>query len=135
MTDVVTVLGQQVPVEYSRIDMAKITSAFDGDPRSLTRTLQANPFVIKLDFPVPVPISEIITTIGSPATRITVAITRSDGTQAEYQVEVQELSQSIRPVPLAFGEQEDVSTLTLSILSINEPEPTHVHVWEISFEQ
>ncbi len=135
MTDLLPLLGQQVPVEYSRIDMAEIISAFDGDPRTLTRTLQANPFVIKLEFPSPVKISEVITTIGSPATQITASIIRPDGSQVEYQTAVEELSQSIRPVPLAFGKLEEVSTLTLSILSINEQEPTHVHVWEIIFKE
>jgi len=135
MTDVLTLLGQQVPVEYSRIDMAEINSAFDGDPRTLTRTLQVNPFIIKLEFPNPVKISEVITTVGSPATQITASIIRPDGSQVEYQTAVEELSQSIRPVPLTFTKQEDVSTLTLSILSINEQEPTHVHVWEIIFKE
>lgn len=135
MTDLLPLLGQQVPMEYSRIDMAEIISAFDGDPRTLTRTLQANPFVIKLEFPSPVKISEVITTIGSPATQITASIIRPDGSQVEYQTAVEELSQSIRPVPLTFTKQEDVSTLTLSILSINEQEPTHVHVWEIIFKE
>jgi len=135
MTDLLPLLGQQVPVEYSRIDMAEIISAFDGDPRTLTRTLQANPFVIKLEFPSPVKISEVITTIGSPATQITASIIRPDGSQVEYQTAVEELSQSIRPVPLAFSKLEEVSTLTLSILSIDEQEPTHVHVWEIIFKE
>ncbi len=135
MTDIVSLLGQQVPVEFSRIDMAEISSAFDGDERSLTRTLQANPFVIKLDFPVPVKISEVITTVGSPATQISVSITRPDGSQVEYQAAVEQLSQSIRQVPVAFGKPEEVSTLSINILSIDEQEPTHVHVWEISLKQ
>ena len=102
MTDVIPLFGQEVPVEFSRIDMGKIISAFDGDERTLTRTLQANPFVVKLDFPVPVKISEVITIIGSPATQITVAITRPDGSQVEYQGAVETLSQSIRQVPVSL---------------------------------
>jgi hypothetical protein len=135
MQDIVPLFGQEVPVEFSRIDMAKITSVFDGDKRTLTRTLEANPFVIKLNFPVPVKISEVITTIGSPATQITVTIQRPDGSQVEYQAAVEELSQSIRQLPVVFGKPEEVSTLIFSILSIDEQEPTHVHVWEISFKQ
>jgi len=135
MQDVVSLFGQEVPVEFSRIDMAKIVSAFDGDERTLTRTLQANPFVIKLAFPNPVKISEVITTIGSPATQITVTVKRPDGSQVEYQAAVEQLSQNIRQLPVIFGKTEEVSTLTISILSIDEKEPTHVHVWEISFKQ
>ena len=135
MTDSVPLFGQDVPVEFSRIDMAKILSAFDGDERTLTRTLQANPFVIKLEFPLPVKISEVITIIGSPATQITASITRPDGSQVEYRTAVEQLSQSIRPVPLTFSKSEEVISLTLSILSIDEQEPSHVHVWEISFKQ
>jgi hypothetical protein len=135
MQDLIPLLGQEVPVEFSRIDMAKIASAFDGDERTLTRTLQANPFVIKLAFPNPVKISEVITTIGSPATQITVTVKRPDGSQVDYQAAVEQLSQSIRQLPVVFGKPEEVSTLIFSILSIDEQEPTHVHVWEISFKQ
>ncbi|HSN94163.1 MAG TPA: hypothetical protein VLR89_03765, partial [Anaerolineaceae bacterium] len=135
MNDTIPLLGQDVPVEFSRIDLGKIISAFDNDERSVTRTLQANPFVIKLEFPVPVKISQVTSTIGSPATQITVVITRPDGSQVEYQASVEQLSQSIRQLPVVFGKVEDVSKLTISILSIDEKEPAHVHVWEISFEQ
>jgi len=48
---------------------------------------------------------------------------------------VEQLSQSIRQLPVIFDKVEEVSTLTISILSIDEQEPTHVHVWEISFKQ
>lgn len=55
--------------------------------------------------------------------------------KSEYQAAVEQLSQSIRQLPVIFGKSEEVSSLTLSVLSIDEQEPTHVHVWEISFKQ
>lgn len=133
MYDSVQLFGQTVAVEFSRIDMAKISAIFDGDQRSLTRTLRSNPFIIKLKFPEPVQISQATTTIGSPATQITMTAERPDGSQTEVETRVISIPDSIRPVPLMFEHPEEVSTLTLRILSIGEQEPTHVHVWELVF--
>ena len=47
--------GQQVSVAHSVLDINEIGHAFDGDPTTLIRTLEANPLKIVLSYPEPSP--------------------------------------------------------------------------------
>lgn len=43
--------GEMVEVKHSRLDIGRIENVFDGDPNSLARGMEANPFVFELTFP------------------------------------------------------------------------------------
>ncbi|MEA4811495.1 MAG: hypothetical protein VB108_02860 [Anaerolineaceae bacterium] len=135
MQDTIMLFGQEVAAEFSRIDMAKIAAAFDNDERSLTRTYEANPFLITLKFPQPVHIHAVISTIGSPHTQIKISITRPDGSNGEYIAEAPERNNAIRPLEVDFGKVEALIQMQISIHSVDEKEPTHVHIWDIQFKE
>ncbi len=54
------------------MDINEIAHAFDGDPTTLIRTLEANPLKIVLSYPEPVQLQSATLLIGGPPTRITV---------------------------------------------------------------
>lgn len=68
-------LGQQVDITYSRLDLGTIAHIFDGDNATPLRTLEVNPLQISIDLSQPVDLQKVIAMVGAPATRLCAAIT------------------------------------------------------------
>lgn len=127
-------LGQRVSITYSRLDLGTIAHIFDGNHATPIRTLEANPLEIEIDFPQPVDLHKITTLVGSPATRFTIIIEQPGNGQPLSFTETVSSSDQIRPITIDFGSSYQVSRLMISIENINEPVPTHVHLWELILE-
>jgi len=127
-------LGQRVNITFSRLDLGTIAHIFDGDNATPMRTLEANPLEIKIDFPEPVTLQKVTAMVGAPATRLYVAIILADSGQKLIFTEAVPSSDQIRPILIDLGTRYQISQLTVWIESINEPEPTHVHLWELILE-
>lgn len=121
---------QWVQVEHSVLDMNEIAQAFDGDPATLVRTLEANPLQIILHFPKPITLQGAVLTIGGPPTRV--ALTAFlDGEKLD--TIVQEVGQSsvTRELELNFKTPLIADELRIEVLSVNDGEISHVHLWEV----
>lgn len=125
--------GTPVTVEFSQLDMGEINLAFDGDPASLVRTYEANPFKLNITFAEPRTLSGLRLRIGGVATRVSALVyvageklPRSFSAEAGDSVAPQNLD-------LNFFQPRDVSRIQLEILSIRDQEPAHVHLWEVTF--
>ena len=127
-------LGQHVTITFSRLDLGTIAHIFDGDNATPMRTLEANPLEIVIDFPKPIELSSVTALVGAPATRLSVAITIDGSGQKLIFTEAVPSSDQIRPISVDFGTRYQISQLKVWIESINEPEPTHVHLWELILE-
>ena len=130
----VEVLGQLTTITYSRLDLGTIAHIFDGDELTPMRTLEANPLEITIVFPEPVELQRLTALVGSPATRLSVSMELANGNVAPFFTEQIASSDNIRPVLVEFGSAYQVKQLTVWIESINEEEPTHVHLWELVLE-
>jgi len=127
-------LGQSVSITYSRMDLGTIAHIFDNNTATPMRTLEANPLEISIDFSAPIELQNVTAMVGSPATRLSVTIVLSDSGEELTFSETVSSSEQIRPISVDFGSVYQISNLTVSIESINEPEPTHVHLWELILE-
>ncbi len=127
-------LGQQATLTYSRLDLGTIAHIFDGNNSTPMRTFEANPLVISIDFPQPTELRKVTAMVGSPATRLSITIALSESGEKLTFSESVSSSVQIRPISVDFGSIYQISNLTVSIESINEPEPTHVHLWELILE-
>ena len=67
--------GSRTLVRYPVLDMGSIELVFDGDPNTLARTLEANPFVIELVFPTARPVSGVSLGLGSAYLQVRVSLT------------------------------------------------------------
>ena len=125
--------GQQAAVRYSLLDMGRIQDLWDGSPRSVARTFEANPFVIELTFEQPRSLSGLDLVIGD--------------TEANLQLELYP-AQGGDPLKLEFGLAGSVETpaasvdfgqtvvasgLRLVYNDLRQAEPAHVHLWELIF--
>ncbi len=71
--------GVLADVRFSRLDMGVIRQAFDGDFATPIRTLEANPFVIELDFKEPITVSKISLRVGGTTTSASLYLEAADG--------------------------------------------------------
>ena len=127
-------LGQQVNITYSRLDLGTIAHIFDGDNATPMRTLEANPLQISIEFSQPVDLQKLTAMVGSPATRLSATIVIDESRQELTFTQTVSSSDQIRPIVVDLGTIYQVSQLTVWIESINDPEPTHVHLWELILE-
>ncbi len=125
--------GTALMVSYSQLDMGEIKSAFDGDPATLIRTYEANPFKINLTFDQPRTLNGLRLRIGGVATRVSALVyVKGESVPRNFSVEALE-SPVPHTVDLDFLAARDVQSIQLEILNVRDSEPAHVHLWEITF--
>jgi hypothetical protein len=132
-TDIISILGQPVRVQYSPLDMNEIVHAFDGDTATLVRTLEANPLQLILTFPESVDLSSVTLFIGGTPTRMTVTA-YSQGEKLDIAVKEVGQSSALREEILPFGKDITLDELQIEVLSVNDGEIAHVHLWEVVLE-
>lgn len=132
-TKLVNIDGQQVEVTYPRLDIGDIQMAFDGDPRSLCRTMAANPAVFDLKFPQPRRIEGLALVFGSTQIEVTVSASAPAGPERFYRFR---LGGSVDHPQGDFTFPEPVTTsqLHIEILDMQQGQPGNVHFWEITFD-
>jgi 4-amino-4-deoxy-L-arabinose transferase-like glycosyltransferase/predicted DNA-binding antitoxin AbrB/MazE fold protein len=124
--------GESVQVEYSMLDMGQIEHVFDGDRNTVARTLEANPFVIRLIFPETRDLEGISLIMGSLNGEFVVkAYASPDAEPIEYRYD---FKGSVAEPEAQFDFDQSVSAqiLHLEILDPHSSEPAHIHVWEIN---
>lgn len=123
--------NQPVKVHYSYIDMGEIGLVFDGDPYTLTRTYEANPFVIELSFPDARRLSGISVIIGSIEAQVKALVyTSTDQAPEEFSI-TQKGSVEQPEVRLDFFKPIEANVLRVEVSDVHQDEPAHVHIWEI----
>ncbi len=131
ITGQITLNGQNVQVKYPHLDMGNVIHAFDGDTATLIRTLEANPAVIELQFPEPVRINGLYLKFGSTEALVTVQLDPIDGPSPIEYSTLMEGSVEKPDGTIDFGEPVTTQRITLMIEDTRQPEPGHVHIWEI----
>ncbi len=131
--DEVLIEGQTVQVEHSVLDMNEIDQAFDGDLTTLIRTLEANPLKILLHFTEPIQLQGAALTIGGPPTRVTLTAYRAGEKLESVFAEVGPATVT-REIELRFDEALTADEIRMEVLSVNDGEISHVHLWEVVLE-
>ena len=129
----VKLLGQVAEVTYPKLDIGQVADAFDGDPATLIRTFEANPLNLTLAFNDPVELQAITVWLGNVRSAIRVELIDSQGQHYQFQA-FDAGTEAIHPIRLEFGEKLTVKSLNLSVESLDEREPVHVHLWDVAFE-
>ena len=124
---------QEVTAKHSPLDIGVIGQAFDGDELSIIRGFEANPLEVKLELIESARVSKVTVYVGAPPTGLTVTLTTADGQTVTRSVEA-EGSEVVRPVSVAFAPPVQAMVINLAISNLGEPEPAHVHVWEVVIE-
>ncbi len=125
--------GSPVQAAYSTLDMGQIRDVFDGNPSTLIRTREANPLKLVVTFASPRDLRGVTTLVGGEPTRLTVSLTVNG--RAEPVIFSQEVGAAPNPrgMSLDFDAAYQVVQATLEVLSTQDAEPAHVHLWEATF--
>ncbi len=126
-------LGQVVEVTNPMLDIGQIADAFDGDRATLIRTFEANPLNLTLEFGAIVEIQAITVWLGNARSAISVELIDDLGQRHQFQA-FDAGTEAIHPIRLDFGEKLAVKSFNLSVESLDEREPVHVHLWDVFFE-
>ncbi len=125
--------GENIQVAYPELDINEIQAAFDGDPTSLIRTLEANPLKLVVTFSKQIPINSVTLRIGGTPTHITLSAV-SCGNQCQKISRQVGSSPTTRDITLKFGNTLLIDQLEIEIFNPHDGEIAHVHLWEVSYE-
>ncbi len=126
--------GVLTTVEYSYLDMGEIGHIFDGDKRTVIRTLEANPMQINMEWKAPHSVKSILVLIGGTTTTLTVRAYNQKGKLIFEQTKEWKEDPNPRTVMVDFPEVLTISRLEMDVLNTYDSEPSHVHLWEITLQ-
>jgi len=131
-----TIDGEQVKVRYSYLDSdfqdKSIALVFDHDPLTLTKTFEANPFVIEMTFPEPRMLNGFSIIIGAAKLQITLKCYSGAGAQPiVYKFEMQ----GTRRQPERSFDLPAPTRIQILQVEVLDPKPndqTKVHIWDLT---
>jgi len=126
--------GDPVQVQFSMLDMGSIDLVFDGDEKTVARTLEANPFVIELIFPEEHQFSGYKMVLGSADSRVTAILYSTEGGQPAQSVADFDGSPSSPELDVNFGQTIPAQKVQFEVFQPYTGVPSNVHVWEIEFK-
>jgi 4-amino-4-deoxy-L-arabinose transferase-like glycosyltransferase len=126
--------GEVVKVAYSLLDMGTVNSLFDNDDNSVARTLASNPFKIQVTFPKPDTFTGLRLRVGGVQQRITVYVYPPGSDQPVTFTQDKEQTPDPRDVIFNFNQSITADRIFIEVLSVNDTEPAHIHVWTVAFQ-
>lgn len=129
----ITLDGQTIHVNYSRIDGGNLQNIFDGDPYTLMRGLEANPMIVQLEFPVARTLTGLdLTTATMTDFTVTIKLYGQDSVNPViYEQNFKNLP-SDPTTNFNFDRgPENVKKLVVEIKHNTLEDPTHIHIREL----
>jgi hypothetical protein len=127
----VTVEGEPVLLRHSKLDLGDPGAMFDGDPATVARTEEANPFVVEWEFPAPRTFRELAIRIGGTEERVTIRLSESrDSEPVTYSATLRGTIQQ-PTVFLKFSRPTRARLVRIEVYDPLRPEPDHIHIFDI----
>lgn len=123
-----------VQVRFPYLDMGSIKNVFDGNLDTLIRTLEANPLRLEIDLPEQRKVNGMEVHIGGTATKVTIELQDEDGEELLALSKTAMAEPDSRTLSFNLKVPLQVSHIRLAVDSINDSEPAHVHLWEVSLK-
>lgn len=125
--------GRSITVSHSQFDMGSAADLFDGNNETVTRTLEANPMRINIDFGNQKALNGVTLRVGGVESRLTVTVFPVDEPNPVVFSADKEQTVDPQDVSISFGKVLMSARMDIEVLSVNDSEPAHVHVWEVTF--
>jgi hypothetical protein len=122
--------GISAEVSYSYLDMGPINLIFDQDVDTMARTMEANPFVVKIEYSQTVNLQSCTALIGGTPTDVYLELYDDQEELLGQYHQQYDATPNPRTVDLAILPQNGVSEVVFKIKNSNDGEPAHVHLWE-----
>ena len=129
----VVAAGQRLVVRHSIIDSGSAEGLFDGDVGTLLRGLEANPFVLEIEFPRPRPMKTLALDLGRMDGEIRVEIFPEEGSSRRFARSVQNRMEDTHQ-EFSFGDTPvSVKKIRVEVEEPGVPEPQHFEIREVAF--
>ncbi len=124
--------GETVLVRHSQIDMGAVQFAFDQDTFTLMRGLEANPFLLEIEFPSPRQVSSMRAEFGLVNIQVTAKLlSSSEGNPVVYEKAFLNTSGNA-PVAMEFNKGPDtVTRIKFEFLNVQSGETANIHIREL----
>ncbi len=126
--------GTLIQVRYSRLDMGEIEHAFDGQPGTLIRTLEANPLVLNVMFDQPQSLQSLTARIGGVPGKVVVWVYPPDGSAPQRFEAEKEETPDPREVTVSFPTELTAGQIDIEVYSTRDDDSAHVHLWEVRWK-
>jgi hypothetical protein len=128
----VALVGQVVSINYSQIDSGQLVDAMDGDPHTLIRGLEANPFVLEYVFKDPVSFQGLTADFGSMDFEIAIFISSQNENEDIKLIKTYRNMPNDPHIEWRFANAyADVSKIRVEVTSLSEPEKAKIHIRDI----
>jgi len=124
--------GQPAQVRYPALDMGQIADALDGDPKSILRTLEANPLRLDIRPEQLRAASTVRVRVGGNPTQLTLQLYTPGASRPLIYRQAVDKTPEPRFLNFNLGRQVEIERLVVEVLSTGVGEPAHVHLWEVS---
>lgn len=132
VTGQVVIDGQTVTMRYSQTDMGVPQQIFDNDTFTLMRGLEANPFVLELDFPQERSFSGLVANFGLVNITVTVQLFPQAGGEPLVYKQTFQRDSGDPTVEMKFGQAAvQAKKVRLEIFNTLSGETANIHIREI----
>jgi hypothetical protein len=125
--------GETLTVRHSKLDMGPIDNVFDGDPLSLGRTREANPFVLDIRFEHSHTISGARLVTGSAPVRVEFRLYPPGGGEPAREIGTGQGKLEAPSVSVRFTRPHETDHVRIDLFDTGQVEPANVHLWEVVF--
>ena len=130
--ETLTLYGQDVNVTYSQIDSGQLADIFDSNPYTLIRGLDANPFIIDMQFSTPRQVSGLSADFGSMEFQLTIWLYLHGSTEPVKYVQTYRGLPNDPHIELLFDQlYSSVDKIHVEILNLNEGDQAKIHIREL----
>jgi 4-amino-4-deoxy-L-arabinose transferase-like glycosyltransferase len=134
VTEAVAVREGTVTLTHSQFDSGRAQDMFDGDNYTLARGRDANPLLLELEYPTPLPISGLDASFGQMRFAIKVSLFAPGSTQPAVYEETWGGDAPIPEIHMTFeNPPPQVKRIRVEILHLDSPGEAKIHVRELQF--
>jgi hypothetical protein len=131
----VTIDGQEVKLRYTYLDAGSqadaIKAVFDGDPYTVTKTFENNPFVIEMTFPTTRTLKGFSINTGSAEAQITLKCYSVPGAQPIVYTFKGQGTKDQPQLSFDLPRPTQIQVLQVEMFDPRAAEPAKIHIWEL----
>lgn len=124
--------GQEITIRHSLLDGGSLPDLFDGDPFTLIRGFEANPFILELTLPEARSINEIALTVATMDFSVTTVVTGADSIVRTYEQRFTGLPPDPQVVIALPDAPPQVRAISLTITDLKAGDRANIHIRELA---
>ena len=126
--------GDVVKIGYSALDGTAVENAFDGNLDTLIKSRAANPLELDLEFPKTRKMEGLTVKVGGETVKLSVDVyEEKNSIPIHFEKQVGEVP-GYKNITIDFTPIEAVKRIHIAIQDVYAPDPSIVHVCEVSFK-